>query len=320
MTVNISSLETVIQAKMDALTSGSDSKEVIYLAKALESLDNGTLTSVALYANLPAAATSTGRVVYVADTQRIYYSNGSTWITLSTAQNPNFSIVPTGIESLDTEDYSLITNAVVTSEDWDLITTAVSSSEDNFQLSLVNKGTVGDITIDPTYYTFTIFDGVTRAGVKHLAATRNNLDFDNMQANLQGMCHLVKNSHTTIPLGTATAIPFQVARILDTRMGSFSGGYFVTNWEGWYEVLVSAYTDSDVYLYLGGSNSSVDTFTASPPENIVVMNRVVYLQKYETLRLIGVCDGIGQTVNRTVYGFDYNAPNLTQMTIKYLGK
>jgi hypothetical protein len=320
MTVNISSLETVIQAKMDALTSASDSKEVIYLAKALESLDNGTLTSVALYSNLPAAATSQGRVVYVADTQRIYYSNGSTWITLSTAQNPNFSISSLGIEYLDSEDYSTLGESVTESEDWDLITSTVDSSVDNFQLSLVNKGTVGDIYIDPTYYTFTIYDGVTRAGVKHLAASKNNPDFDNMNANLQGVTHLIKNTHTLIPLGTATAIPFQVARISDTRMGTFSGGYFVTNFEGWYEVLVSAYTDADVYLYLGGSNSPIDSYTASPPENIVVMNRVVYLQKYETLRLIGVCDGISQTVDRTVYGFDYNVANVTQMTIKYLGK
>jgi len=320
MTVNISSLETVIQSKMDALTSASDSKEVIYLAKALESLDNGTLTSVALYSNLPSAATSTGRVTYVADTQRIYYSNGSSWITLSTAQNPNFSISSLGIEYLDTEDYATLTESVTVSEDWDLITSAVDSSVDNFQLSLVNKGTVGDIYIDPTYYTFTIYDGVTRAGVKHLAATRNNLDFDNMNANLQGMCHLVKNTHTTIPLGTATAIPFQVARILDTRMGSFSGGYFVSNYEGWYEVLISAWTDANVYMYLGGSNSPIDNYTASPPENIVVMNRVVYLQKYETLRLIGVCSGISTTDTRTVYGYDYNVANLTQMSIKYLGK
>jgi len=234
--------------------------------------------------------------VYVADTQRIYYSHGSSWITLSTAQNPNFSISSLGIEYLDTEDFATLTEAVTLSEDWDLITSAVDSSVDNFQLSLVNKGTVVGIYIDPTYYTFTIYDGVTRAGVKHLSATRNNLDFDNMQAHLQGVCHLVKNSHTLVPLGTATAIPFQVARILDTRMGSFSGGYFVSNWEGWYEVLVSAYTDANVYMYLGGSNSSIDTYTASPAENIVVMNRVVYLQKYETLRLIGVCDGIGKRV------------------------
>jgi len=320
MTVNISSLETVIQAKMDALTTSSDSKEVIYLAKALESLDNGTLTSVALYSNLPSAASSQGRVIYVTDTQRIYYSNGSSWITLSTAQNPNFSISSLGIEYLDTEDYDTITGAVTESEDWDLITSAVDSSVDNFQLSLVNKGTVGDIYIDPTYYTFTIYDGVTRAGVKHLAASRNNPDFDNMNANLQGVAHLIKNTHTSIPSGTATPIPFQVARILDTRMGTFSGGYFVTNWEGWYEVVVSAYSDGGVYMYLGGSNSPVDSYTASAPETIVVMNRVVYLNKYETLRLIGACSGNSATDNRTCYGYDYNAPNLTQMTIKFLGK
>ena len=320
MTVNISSLETVIQAKMDALTSSSDSKEVIYLAKALESLDNGTLTSVALYSNLPSAAASQGRVVYVTDTQRIYYSNGSSWITLSTAQNPNFSISSLGIEYLDTEDYDTLTGAVTVSEDWDLITSAVDSSVDNFQLSLVNKGTVGDIYIDPTYYTFTIYDGVTRAGVKHLAASKNNPDFDNQNANLQGVTHLIKNTHTTITSGTATPIAFQVARIIDTRMGSFSGGYFVANWEGWYEVFVSAFSDGGVYMYLGGSNSPVDSYTASAPETIVVMNRVVYLNKYETLRLVGVCDGIANTVQRTCYGYDYNAANLTQMTIKFLGK
>jgi hypothetical protein len=320
MTVNISQLESVIQTKMDSLTSGSDSKEVIYLAKALESLDNGTLSSVGTYASLPVAAQSTGRVIYVADAQKIYYSNGSAWVLLSTAQDPNFSISTVGIEFLETEDYDLISNAVVESEDWDLITTAVSSAVDNFQLSLVNKGTQGDIYIDPTWFTFTVYDGVTRAGVKHLGAHRNNLDFENMTANYQGLVHLTKSEHTLIPLGTPTPIPFNTARILDTRLGSFTGGYFVTNYEGWYKVLVSAWTDGDVYLFLGGSNSPIDNFTGSPPENIVVMNRVIYLQKYETLRLIGMCDGIGVTVNRTVYGYDYNHPNLTQMTIEYLGK
>ena len=170
MTVNISALESVIQSKMNALTTSSDSKEVIYLAKALESLDNGILTSVALYSQLPTAANSTGRVVYVSDTQKIYYSNGSTWVVLSTAQNPNFQINTLGIEYLDTEDYSLITEAVDTSEDWDLITSPVDSSSDWFQLSLINKGTQGDIYIDPTWFTFTIYDGVTRAGVKQTPA------------------------------------------------------------------------------------------------------------------------------------------------------
>ncbi len=83
MTVNISALETIIQSKMNALTAGSDSKEVIYLAKALEALDSGVLTTYALYSSLPAAADSTGRVVYVADTSKVYYSNGSTWVVLS---------------------------------------------------------------------------------------------------------------------------------------------------------------------------------------------------------------------------------------------
>jgi hypothetical protein len=320
MTVNISTLESVIQTKMDSLTSASDSKEVIYLAKALESLDNGTLSTVANYSSLPLAAQSTGRVIYVAGEQKIYYSNGSAWVMLSTAQDPNFSISTIGIEYLDSEDYDFISNAVVTSEDWDLITSAVDTSEDNFQLSLVNKGSQGDIYIDPTWFTLTVYDGITRAGVKHLAASRNNLDFENMNANYQGLVHLTKSTNTLIPLGTPTAIPFQTARILDTRLGSFSGGYFTTNYEGWFKVLVSAWTDGDVYFFLGGSNSPIDNFTGSPPENVVVMNRVIYLQRYETLRLIGMCDGIGQTVDRTVYGLDYNHPNLTQMTIEFLGK
>lgn len=320
MTVNISALETIIQQKMDALTSGSDSKEVIYLAKALEALDNGVLTTYALYSSLPAAANSTGRVAFVADTGKIYYSNGSTWVVLSTAQDPNFSISTLGVESLETEDYLLITNSVVTSEDWDLITTAPTSTDDWFQLSLVNKGTQGDIYIDPTWFTFTVYDGVTRAGVKHLAAHRNNLDFENMVASQQGVVQLIKNTDSSIPNGTPTPIPFDEARLIDTRVGTFSGGYLTVNYEGWYKVIVSAYTDADVYLGLGGDRSEIDSKTMSNPENVVVMNRVIYLTKYETLRLMGMCDGIGVTNSRTVYGKDYNHENLTQMTIEYLGK
>lgn len=320
MTVNISALESVIQSKMNALTTSSDSKEVIYLAKALESLDNGILTSVALYSQLPTAANSTGRVVYVSDTQKIYYSNGSTWVVLSTAQNPNFQINTLGIEYLDTEDYSLITEAVDTSEDWDLITSPVDSSLDWFQLSLINKGTQGDIYIDPTWFTFTIYDGVTRSGVKHLAAHKNNIDFENMVASQQGFCHLLKTSHTTIPQGTPTPIPFSTARIIDTRMGTFDAGYFTTNWEGWYKVMWSIWTDGDVYFMLGGSQSSLDNTTTTYANNEVTAHRVVYLKKYETLRLYAMSDGIGTLTTRTVYGYDYNFPNLAQMTIEFLGK
>ena len=321
MTVNISSLETIIQAKMNALTAGSDSKEVIYLAKALESLDNGVLTTYALYSSLPPAADSTGRVSYVADTGKIYYSNGSTWVVLSTAQDPNFSISTLGVETLETEDYLLITNAVVTSEDWDLITTSPTSTQDNFQLSLVNPGTQGDIYIDPTWFTFTIYDGITRAGVKHLAAHKNNLDFDNMTSSQQGFVHLLKNNNTTVPQGTPTPIPFTSARIIDTRLGSFTGGYFVTNYEGWYKVSFSAWTDGDVYFVLGGSNTPLDTTTATAPENWVSVTRVVYLQKYETLRLYATTsDSVGTLSTRIVYGGDYNQSNLTQMSIEYLGK
>jgi hypothetical protein len=320
MTVNISSLEAVIQGKMNALTTSSDSKEVIYLAKALESLDNGVLTSVALYSQLPTAASSTGRVVYVSDTQKVYYSNGSSWVVLSTAQDPNFSISTLGVEYLETEDYSTLTEAVDLTEDWDLITTPTSSTADWFQLSLVNKGTQGDIYIDPTWYTFTIYDGVTRAGVKHLAAHKNNLDFENMVASQQGFCHLLKTSHTTVPQGTPTPIPFTSARIIDTRMGTFDAGYFTTNWEGWYKVMFSVWTDGDVYFMLGGSQTSLDNTTATFANNENYAHRVVYLNKYETLRLYAMSDGIGTLPTRTVYGFDYNHPNLAQMSIEFLGK
>jgi len=320
MAVNISSLESVIQSKLNALTVNSDSKEVIYLSKALESLDSGIMTSYALFSGLPSAATSTGRVVYVTDTARVYYSNGSAWITLSTAQNPNFSINTVGVESLDAEDFLLITNAVVNTEDRDLITTAVSSTEDFFQLSLVNKGTQGDIFIDPTYFTFTIYDGVTRAGVKHMAASRNNLDFDNMNSAQQGFVHLLKTTDTLVPQGTPTPIPFDSARILDTRLGTFSGGYFTTNFEGWYLIHLSIFSDADVYFAFGGSQSPIDNKTVTFANNEVYANRMVYLNKFEILRLYAMCDGIGTLVNRTIRATDYNHPNLSQMTLQYIGK
>ena len=320
MAVNISSLESVIQSKLNALTVNSDSKEVIYLSKALESLDSGIMTSYALFSGLPSAATSTGRVVYVTDTARVYYSNGSAWITLSTAQNPNFSINTVGVESLETEDFLTITAAVVNTEDRDLITTAVSSTEDFFQLSLVNKGTQGDIFIDPTYFTFTIYDGVTRAGVKHMAASRNNLDFDNMNSAQQGFVHLLKTTDTLVPQGTPTPIPFDSARILDTRLGTFSGGYFTTNFEGWYLIHLSIFSDADVYFAFGGSQSPIDNKTVTFANNEVYANRMVYLNKFETLRLYAMCDGIGTLVNRTIRATDYNHPNLSQMTLQYIGK
>lgn len=320
MPVNISSLESVIQSKLNALTVNSDSKEVIYLSKALESLDSGIMTSYALFTGLPSAATSTGRVVYVTDTARVYYSNGSSWVTLSTAQNPNFSINTVGVESLDAEDFLLITAAVVNTEDRDLITTTVSSTEDFFQLSLVNKGSQGDIYIDPTWFTLTIYDGVTRAGVKHMAASRNNLDFDNMNSAQQGFVHLLKTTDTSVPQGTPTPIPFDSARILDTRLGTFSGGYFTTNFEGWYLIHLSIFSDADVYFAFGGSQSPIDNKTVTFANNEVYANRMVYLNKFETLRLYAMCDGIGTLVNRTIKAIDYNHPNLSQMTLQYIGK
>jgi hypothetical protein len=320
MPVNISTLESVIQTKLNALTGSSDSKEVIYLAKALESLDNGVMTTYSSYASLPAAAGNTGRVAYVQDNQLIYYSNGSTWVTLSTAQDPNFSISTLGVETLDLDDFLSITNAVVTTEDWDLITSPVDATDDWFQLSLVNKGSQGDIYIDPTFFTLTVYDGVTRAGVKHMAASRNNLDFDNMNSSQQGLIHLLKTTDTFIPQGTPTAVPFSSARIIDNRLGTFSGGYFTTNFEGWYLVHFSIFSDNDVYFMLGGSQSPIDNTTTTFANNEVYANRVVYLQKYETLRLYAMCDGVGTLVNRTVRAYDYNHPNLSQMTIQFIGK
>jgi len=141
-----------------------------------------------------------------------------------------------------------------------------------------------------------------------------------MTATQQGVVHLIKNDNTTIPLGTPTPIPFTSARILDTRLGSFSAGYYTTNYEGWYKVAFSAWTDGDVYFMLGGSLSALDNNTVTAPENWVSVTRVVYLQKYEALRLYAMSDGIGTLSTRIVYGNDYNHPNMTQMTLEYLGK
>ena len=203
MTINIGTYETALQAKFNAANSSTAATDFVYLAKASDQLELTLSQTTSSYANLPAAANNAGRIQYVTADGKIYYSDGSSWTALVTSENPNFLRQTLADETVTVDDAALITDAVTVSVDNGLITAAVTSTEENgSELSIVNKGTLGDIYVDPNQFTFTYYDGVTRGGVKHMRADMNNIQFDNKIANNVnlGMYSLAADHTTTADL------------------------------------------------------------------------------------------------------------------------
>jgi len=82
MPINITSIESALQSKLNAATGSTESKEFLLLTKALESLNSGAVAEVATIGDLPTAADNTGRTLWVTSEGGLYVSNGTTWSNL----------------------------------------------------------------------------------------------------------------------------------------------------------------------------------------------------------------------------------------------
>jgi alpha-tubulin suppressor-like RCC1 family protein len=77
--MNISNLQILLQESIDNSTKTIDQ---LFLARAIEKLNMGQIRAVATYAELPAAASNEGLLVFVEADERIYFSNGQAWYNL----------------------------------------------------------------------------------------------------------------------------------------------------------------------------------------------------------------------------------------------
>ena len=76
--------EAVNNAAAEATTDGTSSTlYYLQLAKAVQALNMGQIRTVATVGSLPAAASSTGWLIFVTAEERLYFSNGTAWATIA---------------------------------------------------------------------------------------------------------------------------------------------------------------------------------------------------------------------------------------------
>jgi hypothetical protein len=278
-------------------------------------------------------------VAYVIGETVLYFSNGTRWVAIATSQTPDFTraLLDPVIES--EVDYNGVASAATADVDYGAVTDAsVTSSLDyGFDYSNDNAGAAGDVYIDPNDWAFTIYDGSTRRGVKHLRADLNNRNFSTMSANNQGMAQLYKNDNTTTS-GGLIAVPMSGVRVNDTRMGSLNGeGYYQVNYEGWYEVRLDGHLSTTGWIGFGtvGSYATVVGDVSQGPDEFT-MQYVDEVGGFQLVRAVYIPFGtaltpylipVNTTTDVTIYGnsnwisgnvntaFTY----LTQMNIRFLG-
>jgi len=85
MSINITTLESSLQSKLNATTSSTESKDFLLLTKSLESINSGAVSEIANTGALPTASANTGRVYFVTADSKLYFSNGSAWVAMSSA-------------------------------------------------------------------------------------------------------------------------------------------------------------------------------------------------------------------------------------------
>lgn len=339
MSINLATFETALQAKLNGLDSTNDVEDFVLLTKSVEDIDIAKTTSYASVGDLPDAGDHEGRIVYVSGTDKVYYSDGVSWVTFATSQNPDFTIGLQSDDSVGSENYDLITASVTTTQDYGAVTGSTTTTEDyGFGVSTDGAGTQGDIYIDPNDWTFTIYDGETREGIKHLRADGNNINYRTKSAANQGIAHLVKNTDTTTANGGLITVPFDETRLNDTRMGYLdSDGNYYVYYDGWYEILVDGHVASACWV--GFSNisdySTVSGQTSQGPDEYSMqyineqgnfqMKRMLYIPTSGSLALslVGATPGTSATIRGSSNWVGGNVNTawkyLTQMTIKFLG-
>jgi len=79
--MNINNLQIILQEAIDNSTKTVD---YLLLSKAIQALNMGQIRSVATFANLPAAASNEGLLVFVTADERLYWSTGTDWYCIVT--------------------------------------------------------------------------------------------------------------------------------------------------------------------------------------------------------------------------------------------
>ncbi len=256
MTINVGTFETALQAKFNAANSTTVATDFVYLAKASDQLELTLNQATSAYINLPAAANNAGRIQYVTGEGKIYYSDGSSWTALVTSENPNFLRQVLADETVSVDDQGLLTGSVTTTQDNGAITASVTTTEDNGdQLSIVNKGSLGDIYVDPNQFTFTYYDGVTRGGVKHLRADMNNIQLNSKIANNVNLCvYSLSANHTTTAdiFDELSVIPFDNDIQVNTNVATRgSDGTVTVENSGSYQIGITGALTANTSFWVG---------------------------------------------------------------------
>lgn len=85
--MNLANFQILLQEAIDNSTTTID---YLLLSKALQSLNMGQIRAVATYANLPSAASNEGLLVWVVADERLYWSTGVDWYSITTS---NYNIL-----------------------------------------------------------------------------------------------------------------------------------------------------------------------------------------------------------------------------------
>lgn len=85
--MNLEEFQILLQKAVD---SSNNTTDYLLLAKAIQTLGVGQVREVATYSNLPLASSNEGLLVFVTADERVYWSNGTNWYSLS-LENEGFS-------------------------------------------------------------------------------------------------------------------------------------------------------------------------------------------------------------------------------------
>lgn len=85
MSVNVTTYETSLQTKLDATSGSTSTTDFLLLAKAVDALNTGAVITVSNTGSLPTASDNAGRSIYVTGESKMYFSNGSSWVSIQSS-------------------------------------------------------------------------------------------------------------------------------------------------------------------------------------------------------------------------------------------
>ena len=187
---------------------------------------------------------------------------------------------------------------------------SVTSSSDYRFLDLTSAGTNKLLAVDLTTYNLITYDGTTVGGYPHMLASRNNIDFDGMNKNKQGIHYSVLTSNDTATSADWAVIEMDSAIINDSEMGTFSGGAFVCSKRGGlYEVTIEARMSGAGFISAGTSGAAHTQQQYTPDDGSITATILVNASLNDSIQVLAK----GSGADRTVYA------NYTRMKVVYLG-